>query len=199
MKILRALIIYAILLTGLPLLGRTEMPNPQIADSQTHNSFFVKASGGFDYSETTLLRYNQTQMAPYASEIDININGFNHFTGSIAAGIDFPGWLSLFASSEWYLKDWAMMVNGQYTYRKLGLVQPYFYLGLGMDVNGQDLGPALQLGLGANVPLDKNFSVYLEGKSFFTVIFNNNNDQPSLNFYQWEIYLPLMAGLKVNL
>jgi len=92
-----------------------------------------------------------------------------------------------------------MMINGQYTYRELGQVQPYFYLGLGMDINGQALGPALQMGLGANVPLDKNISAFLEGKSFFTNVFYNNINQPSLNFYQWEIYLPLMTGLKVNL
>jgi len=99
MKILRALIICAVLLTGLPSLGQTEMINSQTVVSQPLKSFFVKASGGFDYSESTFTYYNPTASNLNNNVFDTYWTGFHYFTGSLAAGFEFPGWLSLFASS----------------------------------------------------------------------------------------------------
>ncbi len=185
------------------------------AQNAEGGSFFVKAGGGFVYPELTFTNYSHPIGNGLSDEIDTSELQIKDLTGSFSAGYDFPGSFSLFGSSEWYPHDWAVLANAQYTFPAVGLVDPYFFVGIGMDFNDmnsftesnqgvpipftvQTIGPAFQLALGADTQLVPHLVAFLEARVFTALTLNSNNDISTEDYYRIDLYIPLLAGLKSN-
>lgn len=186
---------FMIFLCGLPAKGQSTVP-----DATPRSSFFIKAGGGFDIFRITFKNYyDRPVVGNFDQEEDRDWIGVSDFTGSVAGGVEFPDSFSLFVSSEWFQNDGSALVNAQLAFWGTNFMKAYFFGGLGMDFNSGALGPALQIGLGSEFPLEKNLGIYVEGKGFFVHLEYRNNSNAQQNFESFEIFTPLLAGLKYKL
>lgn len=94
------------------------------------------------------------------------------YPDSFAAGYDFPNHFSFFTSVERYPGDWALLANLKFTLVLPIPVQPYVYLGLGLDFPaGEGFSSdntALQAGAGLDINLTRRLDLYGEVKSYYT-------------------------------
>jgi len=167
------------------------------------STFFLKAGMGDLFYQGFIKDENNgglNGMRPYSIE---TIGAFNGLTGSLAGGIDCPDHFSYFVSGEGLPNDEAIMLNAQYTLFHFDFIRPYTYFGLGLDFsnfkNNDCLGLGAQLGIGANFPLTPNLGVFVETKFYGAVSDSINQTQSYDSFWWWDLYAPVLAGIKYTL
>lgn len=190
-------IFFAILMgIGVP---RAVWAEPAAVAAST-DSFFIKAGGGSYLSRWYFVNhYNQPDENGIPSEVDW-IYGLGGTVGSVAFGVDCPDHFSYFASGEWLADDGAGMLNLQYTFLSSNPVRPYIYAGLGFDLgNDNAIGGCGQLGLGVKFPLTRSFKLFLETKFFAALGLWSTSAHSIEDFKQWDLYIPVLAGIQINL
>jgi hypothetical protein len=120
--------------------------------------------------------------------------------GSWAVGLDCPDRFSYFISGEWLANDEGYLLNAEYHLANSNPVDPYAYFGLGFDVstNGA-IGGCGQFGLGADFPLTKNFGLFAETKVYAGFGVWTTPSVPAKDLDQWDLYWPVLAGVKLKL
>lgn len=168
--------------------------------SASTETVFIKAGAGTFFSQWFFDHYS-SELGGMPGQVNETISPISGTTGSAALGVDFADQFSFFVSSEWLPRDWAVLANAQYTFLKLGPVKPYVYFGLGLDfANNESIGGCAQLAIGSDIPLTQGLSAFVETKFYAgNTYYSNSTIYPSGSSVQWDLYFPVLAGLKLNL
>jgi hypothetical protein len=194
-------IILALLLVGMGVGLYGQALAEPISTSNSTETVFIKGSMGTFLSQWFFDTY-RSELSSMPGQVNETIPPISGATGSAALGIDLADEFSFFISSEWLPSNWAVLANAQYTFSNLGPVKPYVYIGLGLAfANDESIGECAQLGIGSEFPLTQNFNAFVETKFYVanTDWSSPNGVGPSASVVQWDLYFPVLAGLKLSL